>query len=1079
MKRRHCEKVLIRIHNFGTPLISGSSGLPVESLHIESDRPYTFGRSSSDGFCDFVFDHSSISRKHCQILFDSQSHKLYIFDGVIVLPSGSFSQVYDEFRRRLVGVEDLGILKFRASLNGVYVNRVRVRKAKIQEVTIGDEVLFVCGKEGLCYKHGRVGFVVQEIGFEGRDTSIVSISSGHSRGTFSSGKRSKRVFAPMENEINSPVSGFCPPKAVGVVERVNSLVSYCRHILSSDDPMSCLRVSIISDSGKECLSCCTSKMLRSKVSIVADNRGVKSAEKNHVMGYGLSGLTLRVERPSPSLHVDRRLGVSDLITEIENDGAACISVSDKTRTMLPFDGEKENAPDISCIDKEKSHLCSLPAPGKNFYLNRLQYIEQNSTGSQRVVSLPELLHPVESIQQIFIATFTSDILWFLTCCEIPSHLPVTIACHHAERCWSSSPDARSAAPLPNYPNVTMVFPPFPEEIAFGKDRKNRGIACHHPKLFILQREESTRVIITSANLVARQWNDVTNTVWWQDFPRRADPDFLSLFGHCQREINLGLKPDFSAQLAGFAASLLTDVPSQAHWILEFTKYNFEHSAGHLVASVPGIHSYKPSYLTESLCSNTIFNEEFLGSVEASVVGLSYVFRSANDSTGAQLKRLASFIRRTRENSLGMLELVLRRNTNVPADANAVSVLVPNPDDDSRDDFVQLGFLPRNIAKWVSPLWDIGFFKFVGYVFRDEVLGAASCRSNQKVQLMLHGVSISDMSKLIQPNHVVALCSLIASLQRCTGIWRLQEVLGRYKWPESQESDFVYSASSIGGSATAGFQADFSSAAGKKALQHFDSQESDPEWGCWSNREEREAPSIKIIFPTIERVKNGHHGVLSSRRLLCFSEKTWQKLRHNNVLHDAVPNPQDRVGHPMHIKVARRLFTSTRGSQSSSFGWVYCGSHNFSAAAWGQTISRSSRNNQDQSHNAIGSVKKLRICNYELGIVFVFPPPHEEMDSCDRSKINDIVLPFIVPAPKYGWSDRPATGLAMREALAEFREGHRSFCGESEAEEEVEDEDEDEAEAEGRVEFVAEEEKQEEKAYAEALWSQVESSSLSS
>lgn len=79
-----------------------------------------------------------------------------------------------------------------------------------------------------------------------------------------------------------------------------------------------------------------------------------------------------------------------------------------------------------------------------------------------------------------------------------------------------------------------------------------------------------------------------------------------------------------------------------------------------------------------------FNEEFLGSVEASVIGLSYFFRSANDSSGAQLKRLASYISRTRENSLGMLELVLRRNTNVPADVNAVSVLVPNPDDDSGD-----------------------------------------------------------------------------------------------------------------------------------------------------------------------------------------------------------------------------------------------------------------------------------------------------------------------------------------------------------------------------------------------------------
>lgn len=57
------------------------------------------------------------------------------------------------------------------------------------------------------------------------------------------------------------------------------------------------------------------------------------------------------------------------------------------------------------------------------------------------------------------------------------------------------------------------------------------------------------------------------------------------------------------------------------------------------------------------------------------------------------------------------------------------------------EFVQLGFLPRNIAKWVSPLWDIGFFKFVGYVYRDEVLAAASCRSNQKVQLMLHVLQV--------------------------------------------------------------------------------------------------------------------------------------------------------------------------------------------------------------------------------------------------------------------------------------------------------------------------------------------------
>lgn len=397
MKRRHSDKVSIRIHSIGTPLISTSSGSPVESLHIDSDRPYTIGRSIDNGSsCHFVLDHGGISRNHCQILFDSQSSKLYIFDGV-------FSQNFDEFRKRLIGVDrvEKESLRFRVSLNGVYVNRVRVRRGRVREVLAGDEVLFVCGKGGLCYKDGRVGFVVQEIGFEGVG---VSVSSGHSRGSFSGGKRSRRVFAPMENEVSSLVSGFyLPAKAVGVVERLNSLVSYCRHVLNSDDPVSCLR---LSDSGKECISCCT--MLRSKV-----GREVERDEKNNEMGHGMSGLKVRDEGPSPELNIGTNLVVSELVSQVESDGVACISASDKTRTMLPLEEEKENTPGNSYINKDKSYQCSLQSPGKNFYLNRLQYIEQDLAGSQRVVSLPELLYPVESISQIFVATFTSDILWYV------------------------------------------------------------------------------------------------------------------------------------------------------------------------------------------------------------------------------------------------------------------------------------------------------------------------------------------------------------------------------------------------------------------------------------------------------------------------------------------------------------------------------------------------------------------------------------------------------------------------------------------------------------------------------------------
>lgn len=87
---------------------------------------------------------------------------------------------------------------------------------------------------------------------------------------------------------------------------------------------------------------------------------------------------------------------------------------------------------------------------------------------------------------------------------------------------------------------------------------------------------------------------MTNTVWWQDFPLRNAADLSSLFIQVSDgEVDKDSKSDFAAQLAGFMASLVIDVPSQAHWIIELTKYNFGGAMGHLITSVPGIHSCRP------------------------------------------------------------------------------------------------------------------------------------------------------------------------------------------------------------------------------------------------------------------------------------------------------------------------------------------------------------------------------------------------------------------------------------------------------------------------------------------------------
>ncbi|XAR50421.1 Phosphodiesterase I [Bertholletia excelsa] len=724
-------------------------------------------------------------------------------------------------------------------------------------------------------------------------------------------------------------------------------------------------------------------------------------------------------------------------------------------------------------------------PGNKFYLNRLQDMGHGSLDLDAVVSLPELLHPVESLSRIFIATFTSDILWFLSCCEIPAHLPVTIACHNRERCWSLSPDKRSSVPYSDFPKLVVVYPPFPEVIAFGKDNRKLGIACHHPKLLLLQREDSIRVIVTSANLVAKQWNSVTNTVWWQDFPRTSRPDYLSLFIQISEgAMDQDSKSDFAAQLTGFVSSLLVDVPTQAHWITELTKYDFKGAVGHLVASVPGIHSRKAPQVMDSLyflpgkqCMPQSYGVKTLGSVETSVVGLSHHFHAAADSDGAQLKKLASFLRKCSQNENGMSEVVLRRNKNIPADANAVSVLIPSPEELFDGDYVQLGFLPRNVAKWIAPLSDIGLFNFSGYVYPKEVLATALEGNVSRVHLILYvsqGPAFSEISKVIQSEHISALCSLLASLQRSVGLWRLQEVLSRYKWPEHMETDFVFGSSSIG-SVNAQFLAAFSAATGKTSLQFSESEESDPDWGCWTASQELRRPSIRIIFPTIERVKNADCGILASRGILCFSEKTWQRLKNVDILHDAVPYPSDRVHHPMHAKVARRRFQSEK--DAPSFGWVYCGSHNFSAAAWGRPISSSLEKcavGSAKTNSILGS--RLHICNYELGIIFIVPPLDANgklENTCPN--LDDVKLPFVVPAPKYGPSDRPATAWAMREALTERGAREREIIMEAanpgEIEEEILDEEEEAVEA---TNYIAEEQ-EEDKAYAEKLWSQVDSS----
>lgn len=130
----------------------------------------------------------------------------------------------------------------------------------------------------------------------------------------------------------------------------------------------------------------------------------------------------------------------------------------------------------------------------------------------------------------------------------------------------------------------------------------------------------------------------------------------------------------------------------------------------------------------------------------------------------------------------------------------------------------------------------------------------------------------------------------------------------------------------------------------------------------------------------------------------------------------------------------------------------------------------------RSNSVLGS--RLHICNYEIGIVFIVPPTDTgDYTNSETKPLDDIALPFLVPAPKYKPTDWPATPRAMKEALAELSERERekhllesaAISGEW-MEEEIPDENDEVLED---TAYVAAE-KEDDKAYADRLWCQVDS-----
>ncbi|EIW73567.1 hypothetical protein TREMEDRAFT_70993 [Tremella mesenterica DSM 1558] len=157
------------------------------------------------------------------------------------------------------------------------------------------------------------------------------------------------------------------------------------------------------------------------------------------------------------------------------------------------------------------------------------------------------------------------------------------------------------------------------------------------------------------------------------------------------------------------------------------------------------------------------------------------------------------------------------------------------------------------------------------------------------------------------------------------------------------------------------------------------------------------PPLKIIFPSLATVEASELGKDGGGTMFCgkaFTANTKHLFHHSEskrggvLMHTKMligtfePIPRSLGFTSVDCKSGKRK--ASEMEESPYGGWIYVGSHNFSAAAWGTMNFKE---------------KRLTIRNYELGILFPLPR--------DKARaMADIVAPYKRPARQYSSNDIP-------------------------------------------------------------------------
>ncbi len=236
-------------------------------------------------------------------------------------------------------------------------------------------------------------------------------------------------------------------------------------------------------------------------------------------------------------------------------------------------------------------------------------------------------------------------------------------------------------------------------------------------------------------------------------------------------------------------------PEEAALVGRLARYDFSAAAHtHLVASTPCHAPLNPPPPPEGT----------LATARCALAGAAH----ARPPPGA-LEPLLQQLRAAAD-AQGLVHLTLRPMPHNPHDANAVAVQLPPRalDGCGLPDRGRLGFLPREVAAWVAPLLRSGRLAFRATCHWQDVLGRRS-HLFQEV-LALHAFRPEAAAAAASPPHAHApaaaaagpppaegLVQLLGRAERPQGLHRLQQLMGRHRWPTEAPKAHWYASSSVG------------------------------------------------------------------------------------------------------------------------------------------------------------------------------------------------------------------------------------------------------------------------------------------